>query len=418
MKQTPWLVVLAAVCIPSHAAAQIRVDPTGVNISGQGATTVFLTFGGLDGYRAVDAMWCGELVDASPAIGQKCDPATIYGALPARYLWASPSGTGAFTDIMSLPPSVARRAYQEALTGQSAEFFYVRRFVAADGRPDQFVRVICRLTGGGARVPLSLVDVRLGFVVESPVLFTPVGSRLPELSAEISYTGTGRLKGRWEVVLPGQDPPTPDDLLTEATLPIERRGTQRRYAEVDRFNVFLPPLGRYTLAGPDPSRLPTGASGIHLVLLRIEASDDKEGDSNLAAVGAGPGVVHAGGVAGFPMPVLRYVVGAGGSELSPVASAGLGPVLNSPADGDAVRRDRPIELRWSVTPAASFCRIEIEAGGERIHAAFVSSDTTVYVVPPFVREKAAGRDLRWRIAVLDATGRTIKVSEWRKLDVR
>jgi hypothetical protein len=416
--RVPWLVALGAVCASSHAAAQIRVDPTGVNVSGQGATTAFITFGGLDGYTAADAMWCGELVDAAPAIGQRCDPATIYGALPARYTWAQPSGTGAFTDIMSLPPSVARRAYDGAVAGQSAEFFYVRRFIARDGRPDQFVKVICRLTGGGARVPLSLVDVRLGFVVDSPVLQVPVGSRLPELSALISYTGTGRLTGRWEVVLPGQDPPTSDDLLTEATLPAERRGTQRRYAEVDRFNVFLPPLGRYTLAGPDPSRLPSGASGIHLILLRIEASDDKEADSNLAAVGAGPGIVHAGGVAGFPMPVLRYVVGAGGSELSPVASSGLEPVLSSPADGDAAPRDRPIELRWSVTPAANYCRVEIEAGGERIHAAFVSSGTTVYIVPPFVREKAAARELRWRVAVLDATGRTIKASEWRRLEVR
>ena len=57
------------------------------------------------------------------------------------------------------------------------------------------------------------------------------------------------------------------------------------------------------------------------------------------------------------------------------------------------------------------CRIE--AGGERIHAAFVSSGTTIYIVPPFVREKAAEKDLRWRVAVLDATGSAIKVSEWR-----
>jgi hypothetical protein len=36
-------------------------------------------------------------------------------------------------------------------------------------------------------------------------------------------------------------------------------------------------------------------------------------------------------------------------------------------------------------------------------------------VPPFVREKAASRELRWRVAVLDATGRTIKASEWRRI---
>ena len=56
--------------------------------------------------------------------------------------------------------------------------------------------------------------------------------------------------------------------------------------------------GRYTLAGPDPAKLPTGAEGQYLILLRVETSDDKEADSDLSAVGVGPGVVHAGGVAG------------------------------------------------------------------------------------------------------------------------
>ena len=46
--------------------AQIRVHPTGVNVNAQGATTVFLTFGGLAGYQAVEAFWCGELVPADP----------------------------------------------------------------------------------------------------------------------------------------------------------------------------------------------------------------------------------------------------------------------------------------------------------------------------------------------------------------
>ncbi len=127
---------------------------------------------------------------------------------------------------------------------------------------------------------------------------------------------------------------------------------------------------------------------------------------------------EAGGVAGFPMPVLRYVVGAGGSELSPVSSPETGAVLSSPADGDAAPRDRPIELRWSVSPAATYCRIEINADGDRIHSAFVAAGTTVYVVPPFVREKAAAKTLRWRVAVLDGMGRAIKVSEWRRLDVK
>ena len=35
---------------------------------------------------------------------------------------------GTFTDIMSIPPNVARRAYDAAAAGATSTFFYVRRF--------------------------------------------------------------------------------------------------------------------------------------------------------------------------------------------------------------------------------------------------------------------------------------------------
>src|SRR5256885_11070398 len=137
------------------AAQEIRVNPTGVNVNSQGATTVFLTFGNLNDYRPAEALWCGELIPASPGLGLKCNPQTIYGSLPTRYDLSRRSGNLAFTDIMSIPPSVARRAYQAATTGVDSRFFYVRRFIGAAGSPDQYVAVTCRLTGGSARVPSS-----------------------------------------------------------------------------------------------------------------------------------------------------------------------------------------------------------------------------------------------------------------------
>src|SRR5689334_17429562 len=87
--------------------AQITVNPTGVNVASQGATTVFLTFGGLTPDQVpVEAFWCGELVDARPNIGLRCDPSTLFGSLPLRLDLSRPSGAGGFTDIMSIPPSV------------------------------------------------------------------------------------------------------------------------------------------------------------------------------------------------------------------------------------------------------------------------------------------------------------------------
>src|ERR1041385_1809773 len=136
----------------SMLTAQIRVDPNGVNVNTQGATTVFLTYGGLGNYAAVEAFWCGRLVSAAPAQGNRCDPSSIFGQLPIRYD-QSRVVSGTLTDVMSIPASVSRKAYEAAVNGETSSFFYVRRFVNRAGGVDQYVSVTCRLAGGGARVP-------------------------------------------------------------------------------------------------------------------------------------------------------------------------------------------------------------------------------------------------------------------------
>jgi hypothetical protein len=407
------LVTIAITLTAVPAPAAIRVHPDGVNVNVQGATTVFLTFGGLRDQVPAEAFWCGELIPAAPDLGTRCDPATIFGQLPIRFDLSRASGAGGFTDIMSIPASVARRAYQAAQDGRTSSFFYVRRFISTTGGPDEYVAVTCRMAGGGARVPFSLLDVRMAFEGGDAVLFARPGQVLPPLTAEIAYNGTGRLKGRWEVVLPGEEPPTPQDLLTEATLPVELRGSQRRYAEIERFNIFLAPTGRFTLTGPDPARLPASADGTYLVLLRIEATDDREGDSNLAAVGAGPGVVHSGAVAGFSLPVLRYVVG----------GAGVEPPVNVrdailPADGATVPADRPVEFSWREAPQVAVSRLEIlNSEGQMVLSALVPAGTGIYRAPVWLRERAPDGALRWRVVGIDLEGREVSASAWRTLTI-
>jgi hypothetical protein len=314
---------------------------------------------------------------------------------------------------MSIPASVSRRAYQDAERGIKSSFFYVRRFVSASGAPDEFVAVTCRLAGGGARVPFALTDVNVSFEVTAPVLFVEPGASLPTFSAAIAYNGTGRLRGRWEIVLPGEAPPSATDLLTEATLPPEERGTQRRYAQVERFNVFLPPTGRVTLPGPDVSRLPTDAEGSYLILLRIEASDDKEGDSDLGAAGAGSGIVHSGAVAGFPMPPLRYVVGAAGSEIA-TAPPGRALRLLLPRDAATLVADSVLTVSWIEERNAAAYRVEFEVVGDTTSfVAMVRAGVGAYQLPPMVRGQAAGKALRWRVAALDFDGRQTRRSGWR-----
>ena len=161
MKRILFISIFLVSVIANISAQTIRVDPTGVNVNSQNPTTAFLTFGQIPkGYAPAEALWCGELISATlPAQGLTCRPETIYGSLPARYNLSQVSGNGGFTDIMSIPSAVARRAYLAAVRGASAGFFYVRRFVSINGQPDQYVNVTCRMTGGGARVPFALTEV-------------------------------------------------------------------------------------------------------------------------------------------------------------------------------------------------------------------------------------------------------------------
>jgi len=408
-----WMVTVGILVLAGSSEAQVRVNPTGVSVSSMSATTVFLTFGGLRDQRPVDAYWCGEIISAAPARGTRCDPATLYGKLPLRYDLSQLRG-GAFTDIMSIPPSVVRLAYQAAQRGATSTFFYVRRFQSATGGPDEYVAVTCRLTGGGARVPFSLTDVRLVFDSHDVVPFVAPGEAPPSIGAHIAYTGTGRLVGRWEIVLPGEELPTARDLVTEATLPLEQRGSQRRFTQLERFNVFLPPDGQVTLPGPDLRKLPTAAEGTYRVLLRVEATDDREGDSDLGDAGAGVGVVHSGAVAGFALPVLRYVVAAAG-ERTPVDDAGALRLL-LPRAGDSLSTTKPFVVMWSPSAGAvaDFYRVDLETQrGEGLLSALLPRTARRYEVPAWVATRAADRTIRWRVVGLAADGAHLRASAWR-----
>lgn len=416
------ILCLSALLVPAVAVAVSGVHPTGVNVRASGPTSVFLTFQNLDpNERAVEAFWCGAVqpgvVGGSVTAFDPCVPGTLYGRLPLRHDQSRVSSAGVltnFTDIMTIPATVARRAYQDAAAGQPSDFFYVRRFAGGVGG-DRYVVVTCRMTAGGARSPLALLDVRLAFQDargEANVLAVARGEQLPRFAAELLYNGSGELRGRWEVVMPGDPPPREEDLLTEATLPVEARPLQRRYTLVERFSVFVLPDGRTVLPGPDPAKLPTAVDGPYQVLLRIEATDDKEGQSQL---GTGVAAV-SGGVAGFPMPVLRYYVGA--PEM--VAALPQRPpariALMLPIEGGRLSEALPL-FSWVDVDGAALYRLEVEAGGARVLSALVRPGVSNYVAPPWLPEKLAGEP-RWRVVALDGRQNVIGESAWRALRSR
>jgi len=337
---------------------------------------------------------------------------TIFGRLPARSDLSTASGTNNITDIMTIPPSVARRAFQDARAGASGEFFYVRRFSDTLGGPDEFVAVTCRLGSGGARSPLALLDVELRFDIDRPVLFVPRGSPPAIFNAKIRYNGSGRLKGRWEIVLPGDPQPTAADLLSEASLPIEERGLQRRYTVLQRFDQFLPPTGEVVLAGPDPSKLPHDSDGLYLILLRIEAGDDRESRSDI-----GTAVVSTGGVAGFSLPTLRYYVGAGENvEEIRNNAAKERLTLIAPRNNSRVDRSERLNFSWNPAPEISLYHLEIRNDDEPIFSALVKGEVNSYTAPPGLRQWQ-GQALRWRVVAYDSTNSPRLRSAWRHFQI-
>jgi hypothetical protein len=397
--------VLFGLLSAAPAGAAVSVDPNGANVRSSGPTTVFLTFRNLrPDQRAAEGVWCGE-IDASGA----CVPGTEFGRLPDRFDLGRISGVNVrnFTDIMNIPASVARRAYQAARRGDSAEFFYVRRFESDAGMPDEFVSVSCRMAGGGARSQLAILEVKMRFELDRPVLFVARDTPPPPLAAELHYNGTGRFKGRWEIVMPGDPQPSAEDLFTEATLPQELRGLQRRYTVLDRFDLFLPPTGHYVLPGPDPSKLPHQVDGLYQVLLRIEATDDREARSNTLE-----GLVFSGGVAGFPIPPLRYYVGTGADteDIEVLATAQrLEPIV--PRRRARLPAAERVNFSWVADPDATVYRLEVESDAGPVLEALVTGAVSSYTAPPWVQGRT-GEVLRWRVIAIGAQGDPIAHSRW------
>lgn len=410
------LAAIACLCAAGFSHALTGVNPTGVNVNAHGPTSVFLTFQGTAGQVSNDAFWCGEITVPANTVTtfNPCVPGTQFGSLPSSLDLSRPSGTGGavnVTDIMTIPASVARRAYQDAARGNKSSFFYVRRF--SSGAGDQFVAVTCRMAGGGARVPLALLDVKLVFRTDEgdrPVTLLANGQVAPLVGARVFYNGSGRLKGRWELMRPGDPEPDPEDLLSEASLPVEQRGLQKRYTLLSRFDEFLSPTGEVFIEGP-PSRLvPTDFNGPYKILFRVEATADKEGDSNTTA-----GFAQSGGVAGFPMPVLRYYVGSTEEVAAARARFLTGKLsLMLPQDDGSAQPGQPVEFSWVELPRGVLYRVELENAQGSVLSALVKRGSANYVAPPWLWERA-GPALRWRVQALDREGDLVAQSNWRTL---
>lgn len=443
--------------ITANLSAQISVTPESVNVNWQDASSIPITFGPIPAdYRPAGAIWCGEL------LGQTCRTDTIYGSLPERNNRSQQrtlaNGGDYLFDVMAIPASVTRRAYQTAQSGASARFFYVRRFVSNVGNPDIFVRVVCRMGGGGSRSPFTITSVRVHTPDEKPILFLKSGTNLPPIYYELNYNGTGTLRGRWEIVRPGEEKPSDFDLLPEAALPIDQRGMQKLYTEILRFDVFLPPSGRYLL--PAPERIPNYVEGQYFLLLRLETSFDKETENELpvsnvivtptptitptptpsptpvvsaasidefesAALSSAPssipqinGTINYGGTAAFPLPFLRIQVGAFNDKLSWIKNglisknASQNSILNiNPQNRfETIEGEKEIlnNYSWYELKDTDVYLVEFVNEAEaRLLAAYVNGNKFSYHLPKILRERFRNKRVYWRVNALRKNGKLI-----------
>ena len=135
------------------------------------------------------------------------------------------------------------------------------------------------------------------------------------------------------------------------------------------------------------------------MLLRIEATDDKEGDSDLQIIGVGNGVVHSGAVAGFPLPTLKIFVGGTNKKIWEQTA------LLLPNEETVFSDGQPIIFSWRELPKTVIFRLEIlENSAEPVFSAILPSTQNVYRAPSWFFKKFVGKNLRWRVTALDEQG--------------
>lgn len=419
--------------------------PTGVNVNTNGTSTVLITFQNLaPGEVPVDAFWCGDVTSSGVVLGTNpCVAGTLLGHLPRKFDLSSITGSPDFeprgdgsdvtppkgskgssnnigprnlTDVMSIPSSVVRRAYQETQRGASSEFYYIRQFV--NNGVNTYVTVTCRMGGGGARSPLALTKVDLNFgknISRSAVTLVKQSQPVDKFSAKISFNGSGLLKGRWEIVMPGDVEPTRFDLLSEASLPAAERMLQKRYRLISRFQKFLAPTGQTIIPGPDPKLLPTMEKGMYRILLRIEASNDKEGSSDTTA-----GLLKTGGVAGFPMPTLRYFVGEREQLLQAKSYPPVSLLL--PHDKQILSVEQ-INFSWfGLQDSKEIAVYKVEFyekdGEQKLLASALRKPSETNYKPAKQTLKKLNRPFLWRVVAVDKTGKVLSTSQLRQLEIK
>jgi len=113
-------------------------------------------------------------------------------------------------------------------------------------------------------------------------------------------------------------------------------------------------------------------------------------------------------VAGFPLPVLRYFVGAAGDS-----TPGIIRQL-TPADNKTFAPKELVDFTWLDIDKGAFYQVEIrDVDGRTLVTALLPARVGTYRAPSWLRERAGPKTLRWTVRALDENGQHIGESRWR-----
>jgi hypothetical protein len=328
----------------------------------------------------------------------------LLGTVYVRLVDPGPIGpavtTTVLTEQLRIPPSVIERARE--LGASSIEYVRTWEDAPEDWGDTAAVRVSMV---GGLGGPFQVTRFELRFDDESSLRTVRQDERFTAV-ANVNYSGAGVIDAVWEIANPAQSR-TPEESVTFRTL----RRVRRR----------LDGSGRIFLESP---RLPTEASGLHLVRLRFIEPDTA-----------------------FELPAIRYFVLEGRSpqlggvpralELdAPPHLASIdekSPFTWRPVEGanayqveffaapetraDATRPETALESNSQrETERSVLVRESDPPAGEFVTGALVSGGkTTLELTPPMRRNLRADRSYFWRVRALSADGAVIAESPVREV---
>ncbi len=365
------LLVLVAMLWPAQLPAQItavQVTPAQGNIALNRNASFRLVWSVTTDAGPVVSSQQGVLADASGNVYLSVPQALLVNASVSLDVTGNPIPLSVqLPETLSIPAAVVARAAQAGVS----RLYYRRSFAdgsIASGAPPT-AAIALDITGAGG-APFAVNYIGLRFDDGSLRRVLAVGEEL-RARATIRFTGTGRLRGVWEIA----------DPASSAGAPVYRP-----------LRVVQQPLFGGRAASLDSPPLPSQQPGLYRLRLRvIEPADSGDTVS------------------------LQYFVAA-------ASSPPLAPVEVIAPQANAVLRDDTV-FRWQPVSGAVAYRLEFhqrnsdgKAGDAPLAGMEVDASRRSLVASQLMRRHLQpGGSYRWRLIALDASGQRIARSEWRPI---